>query len=134
MDQTSIVIINNPRRQAELKVILRDGGAKVENWGISDLKHKPLFETQKLNIIYTDTYQEQALNEFVDRVGPNGTLKVLSYFCIFKTITMPVVGKEKREAMEAQFNVKNTELMRRLHPKLAQEQLVRPRIGQRSIR
>merc|ERR1711964_834059 len=47
---------------------------------------------------------------------------------------MPVVGKEKREAMEAQFNVKNTELMRRLHPKLAQEQLVRPRIGQRSIR
>ena len=41
----------------------------------------------------------------------------------FKVITMPVVGKEMRENMEAQFDVKNKELMSRLHPQTAEPQL-----------
>ena len=36
---------------------------------------------------------------------------------------MPVVGKEMRENMEAQFDVKNKELMSRLHPQTAEPQL-----------
>ena len=135
-NQTSIVIINNPRRQAELKIILRDGGANVEHWGLSNLKHLPLFETRKLDYIYTDTLHEKALDEFVDRVSPegDGNLKVLSYFCIFKVITMPVEGPDKRKMMEAQFNVKNKELMNRLHPPLPTSEQPRTRIGQRSFR
>ena len=92
VNQTAIVIINNPRRQAELKVILRDGGANVPNWSVTDLLHKPLHETLRLNIIYTDTMQEKNLQKFVDKFNTekaeNRHLKVLSYFCIFKVITV----------------------------------------------
>jgi len=45
---TDIPISDNARRQA-------DGGANVPNWSVTDLKHKPLFETSKLDVIYTDT-------------------------------------------------------------------------------
>ena len=94
VNQTAIVIINNPRRQAELKLILRDGGANVPNWSVTDLLHKPLHETLRLDIIYTDTMQEKTLQKFVDRFNTekdeNRHLKVLSYFCIFKVITITV--------------------------------------------
>ena len=65
--QTSMVIVENPRRQAELKVILRDGGAKVPDWSVADLSHKPLQKTRMLDTIYTDMTQEKAISNFVQR-------------------------------------------------------------------
>ena len=40
----------------------------------------------------------------------------------FKVITMPVIGKERREIMELQFDVNNKELMSKLHPQTAEPQ------------
>ena len=139
--QTSIVIVDNHRRQAELKVILRDGGAKVPNWSVTDLRHKPLQETRKLDIIYTDTMQEKAMSNFVQRCNAekekqgDRPLSVLSYFCIFKVITTPVLDRENRRIMESQFDVNNKDLMFTLHPQTAPQQMRSSRpISNRSIR
>ena len=108
------------------KRILRDGGANVPNWNIPDLVHKPLEEILKLDIIYTDMIENNALRKCVTKANieksDENPIQILSYFCMLKLITDPVIGKRNRKIVESQFDIKNKDLMKKLHPRTSQRE------------
>ena len=114
-----VVMVENTRRQAELKVILRDGGATVFNWTKVDFKIKPDSEKMKVDVIYTDNIilPGSDLEKTVKvRKEAGNPLRVLSYFAIFKIIQCCPKSKEDRLAVEEQLSVENIGVMERLHP------------------
>ncbi len=115
-----IVILSMPRRQAELKSILRDSGATVFNWTISDLRFKSSQEVAPLQYVFSDLKltNNRRFEEFLTmRAKQNHNIKVLSYYMIYKVITSPPLDAEERRLLEIQFDVKNKVFMERLHGK-----------------
>ena len=49
-------------------------------------------------------------------------IQILSYFCMLKLITDPVIGKRNRKIVESQFDIKNKDLMKKLHPRTSQRE------------
>ena len=114
-----VVMVANTRRQAELKVILRDGGATVIHWTNVDFEVKPKHQKLEVDVVYTDNILQpgSALEETVKMRKEEGKpLRVLSYFAIFKIIQCCPKTKEDRIAVEDQLSVENIGVMERLHP------------------
>ena len=116
----TLVAVKNVRRRTELKIILRDGGAIVQNWILSDLGCKPKEDLAKLDIVYTDDVLSEypAIEKFYyDRKDSSECrpLKVLSYFSIFKLVQSGPKNEKERELITSQFDVTNLVLMAKLH-------------------
>ena len=120
-NQTAMVLIDNARRQAEFKVILRDAGATIRNWSLTYLGIKPKDETLKLDVIYTNLscLNSSHYQKFVTlRKSEKRPVVVLSYYFIFKFINSHELHMSAsiRQSFEKQFDINNDELMSRLHP------------------
>ena len=117
----ALVVVKSHRRQTELKIILRDGGATVHNWTLSDIGCKPIDDLAKIDIVYTDDVLSAypALQKFYDDRKDSGKpLKVSSYFGLFKVVQSGPKNVQEREAIASQFDVSNLTLMAKLHPNI----------------
>ena len=115
---TVMVFVANSRRQAELKTILRDGGAHVVNWSYQDLSLKPEKELMKVNTVYTDmtALKNRQFKAFLaKRISLGSPVKLLSYIFISKLVIDLAVGL-KRKVLEDFFATSNVSFMAKLHP------------------
>ena len=93
---------------------------------MADLFFKPTPESSKLDVIYTDLspLNNRKFESFVSKRALDRPVRVLSFFGIFKVITVPTADPKLRIDLESQFDVKNKELMGRLHPQTAPKKTV----------
>lgn len=119
-NQTCVVLLKNSRRQTELRLVLRDAGATVPPFSVDDLMLKPDRLTKPIKTIYTDMSCVDAAHfkSFVNkRANELKPVRVLSYYAIFKTILSCPKNETERLILEEQFNYKNTDMMKQLHPR-----------------
>ena len=114
-----LVVVKLHRRRTELKIILRDGGAIVENWTLSDLECKPKEDLAKIDYVFTDDVLSEypALEKFYNDRKDSKPLKVQSYFSIFKVVQSGPKNKQEQDLITSQFDVTNLTLMANLHRK-----------------
>ena len=114
-----LVVVELHRRRTELKIILRDGGAIVQNWTLSDLECKPKEDLAKIDYVFTDDVLSEypALEKFYNDRKDSKPLKVQSYFSIFKVVQSGPKNKQEQDLIMSQFDVTNLTFMAKLHRK-----------------
>ena len=113
--QVAKVVVKDRKRGIELRSILRDGGAEICHSVEPE-------ELVKIDVIYTDDVLDgsSGLEALVQRrlqLDPERKFQVLSYFSIFKIVQSYPKLRCDREVINGQFDVRNLELMAKLHPK-----------------
>ena len=113
---TCLVFMSNSEKKTELQRILRDGGAKVQDWTVRDLSSKPTVEITNVNKIFTEMniVSDPDFRTFIaTRNRAQWRIDILHHLYIFRFIRTEPNSRE-RSQIDQYFDVNNKEAMKSL--------------------